>query len=54
MLCRFIANKYLIKSNYKGQDVEWAYAFDVHLNAFVPMLVISNIFQLFFYDGMYN
>lgn len=44
-----IANKYLIKSNYKGQDVEWAYAFDIHLNAFVPMLVISHIFQLFFY-----
>ncbi|XP_050523021.1 protein unc-50 homolog A [Daktulosphaira vitifoliae] len=45
----FITNKYLIKSNYKGQDVEWAYAFDVHLNAFVPMLVVSHIFQLFFY-----
>ncbi|XP_050441029.1 protein unc-50 homolog A [Adelges cooleyi] len=44
-----VTNKYLIKSNYKGQDVEWAYAFDVHLNAFVPMLVISHIFQLFFY-----
>lgn len=51
---RFIANKYLIKSNYKGQDVEWAYAFDIHLNAFVPTLVISHIFQLFFYNGMYN
>ncbi|KAL4112501.1 hypothetical protein QTP88_016273 [Uroleucon formosanum] len=44
-----VANKYLIKSNYKGQDVEWAYAFDIHLNAFVPTLVISHIFQLFFY-----
>lgn len=54
MIYRFITNKYLIKSNYKGQDVEWAYAFDIHLNAFVPMLVISHIFQLFFYNGMYN
>lgn len=51
---RFVANKYLIKSNYKGQDVEWAYAFDIHLNAFVPMLVISHIFQLIFYNGMYS
>lgn len=31
------------------QDVEWGYAFDVHLNAFFPLLVILHVFQLFFY-----
>jgi hypothetical protein len=32
----------------KGQDVEWGYAFDVHLNAFFPLLMILHLFQLAF------
>uniref|UniRef100_A0A2L2YEE9 Protein unc-50-like protein n=1 Tax=Parasteatoda tepidariorum TaxID=114398 RepID=A0A2L2YEE9_PARTP len=45
----FISNRYLRKPVCKDQDVEWAYAFDVHLNAFFPLLIILHIFQLFFY-----
>ena len=30
------------------EDVEWAYAFDVHLNAFIPLLIILHGFQLVF------
>ncbi|GFS82957.1 protein unc-50 homolog A [Nephila pilipes] len=45
----FISNRYLRKPACKDQDVEWAYAFDVHLNAFFPLLIILHIFQLFFY-----
>ncbi|XP_035215519.1 protein unc-50 homolog A-like isoform X2 [Stegodyphus dumicola] len=45
----FVTNKYLRKPTCKDQDVEWAYAFDVHLNAFFPLFVILHIFQLFFY-----
>jgi len=29
--------------------VEWGFAFDVHLNAFFPLLVILHFVQLFFY-----
>lgn len=44
-----ISNRYLRKPICRDQDVEWAYTFDVHLNAFFPLLVILHIFQLFFY-----
>ncbi|GIY32754.1 protein unc-50 homolog A [Caerostris darwini] len=44
-----ISNRYLRKPSCKDQDVEWGYAFDVHLNAFFPLLIILHIFQLFFY-----
>lgn len=30
------------------QDVEWGYAFDVHLNAFFPTMAILHGFQLIF------
>ncbi|XP_062384500.1 protein unc-50 homolog [Sardina pilchardus] len=43
-----ITNKYLIKHPSKDYDVEWGYAFDVHLNAFYPLLVILHFLQLFF------
>lgn len=33
----------MIKSNWRGYNVEWAYAFDVHLNAFTPTVVLSHI-----------
>uniref|UniRef100_A0A0A9YVQ2 Protein unc-50 n=1 Tax=Lygus hesperus TaxID=30085 RepID=A0A0A9YVQ2_LYGHE len=45
----FVSNKYLLKPSSFGQDVEWGYAFDVHLNAFFPPLVILHVVQLFFY-----
>ncbi|GAB6029108.1 Protein unc-50 A [Chamberlinius hualienensis] len=44
-----ITNRYLRKPTCKDQDVEWGYAFDVHLNAFFPLLIILHVFQLFFY-----
>uniref|UniRef100_A0A8C5BIW4 Unc-50-like protein n=1 Tax=Gadus morhua TaxID=8049 RepID=A0A8C5BIW4_GADMO len=39
---------YLLKQPGKDYDVEWGYAFDVHLNAFYPLLVILHFLQLFF------
>ncbi|KAF7253989.1 hypothetical protein EYD10_00953 [Varanus komodoensis] len=44
----FVSNKYLIKHPNREFDVEWGYAFDVHLNAFYPLLVILHFIQLFF------
>ncbi|XP_036425635.1 protein unc-50 homolog [Colossoma macropomum] len=44
----FVTNKYLMKHHSKDCDVEWGYAFDVHLNAFYPLLVILHFLQLFF------
>lgn len=44
----FITNKYLLKTPSKDYDVEWGYAFDVHLNAFFPLLVILHFIQLIF------
>ncbi|KAK2856904.1 hypothetical protein Q5P01_005639 [Channa striata] len=35
-------------------DVEWGYAFDVHLNAFYPLLVILHFLQLFFINHVIN
>uniref|UniRef100_G3PPP5 Unc-50 inner nuclear membrane RNA binding protein n=1 Tax=Gasterosteus aculeatus aculeatus TaxID=481459 RepID=G3PPP5_GASAC len=43
-----ISNKYLLKQPSRNFDVEWGYAFDVHLNAFYPLLVILHFLQLFF------
>ncbi|KAM4794812.1 protein unc-50 homolog [Rhinophrynus dorsalis] len=42
----FVSNKYMVKR--QGNDVEWGYTFDVHLNAFYPLLVILHFIQLFF------
>ncbi|KAK5847584.1 hypothetical protein PBY51_016701 [Eleginops maclovinus] len=44
----FITNKYLLKQPSRNFDVEWGYAFDVHLNAFFPLLIILHFLQLFF------
>ncbi|XP_006622277.2 protein unc-50 homolog, partial [Apis dorsata] len=49
---RFITNHYLRID--KTQDVEWGYAFDIHLNAFFPPLIILHIVQLFLYKGFIN
>lgn len=32
-----------------GQDVEWGYCFDVHLNAFLPLLLILHVLQTLLY-----
>lgn len=45
---RLISNQYLLKQPSRNIDVEWGYAFDVHLNAFYPLLVILHFLQLFF------
>ena len=45
---RLITNKYMILAPPRGQDVEWGYAFDVHLNAFFPLLMILHLFQIVF------
>ena len=34
------------------QDVEWGFCFDVHLNAFFPILVILHFLQLFVYHTL--
>ncbi|KAK3100680.1 hypothetical protein FSP39_023715 [Pinctada imbricata] len=44
----FVTNRYMILSPPRGQDVEFGYAFDVHLNAFFPLLMILHLFQLIF------
>lgn len=46
----FVSNKYLRKPTCMDQDVEWGYAFDVHLNAFFPLLVILHVVQLVAYQ----
>jgi len=47
----FVSNKFLLKdANNMEIDVEWGYCFDVHLNAFFPLLVILHFVQLFFYS----
>ena len=43
---RYIANRYLIANPKSNLDVEWAYCFDVHLNAVLPLLTILHIGQL--------
>nr|XP_032661458.1 protein unc-50 homolog isoform X3 [Chelonoidis abingdonii] len=48
----FISNKYLVKRQSRDYDVEWGYAFDVHLNAFYPLLVILHFIQLFFINSL--
>ncbi|VDK76060.1 unnamed protein product [Onchocerca ochengi] len=37
----FASNRFLKRVN--DQDVEWAYCFDVHLNAFFPMLMLLHV-----------
>ena len=46
----YVSNKFLMKPtmNAMKQDVEWGFCFDVHLNAFIPILVILHFIQLFF------
>ncbi|XP_022079468.1 protein unc-50 homolog [Acanthaster planci] len=45
----FVANRYLRVSGGNKPDVEWGFAFDVHLNAFFPLLIILHVVQLLLY-----
>lgn len=49
-LAWILTNKFLKKDALSSEDVEWGYAFDVHLNAFFPPLIILHLFQLFFFS----
>ncbi|GBP11672.1 Protein unc-50 homolog [Eumeta japonica] len=46
----YIANKYLGRD--AAADVEWGYAFDVHLNAFFPPIVFLHSFQLMLFHSL--
>ena len=48
---RLLCNRYMVIQPPRGQDVEWGYSFDVHLNAFFPLLMILHFFQLPFLNG---
>ena len=41
-----VANGLLLTDKAAGRDVEWAYCFDVHLNAFLPLVTVLHVFQL--------
>ena len=45
----YISNTFLLKPGGRDVDVEWGFCFDVHLNAFFPILVILHFVQLFVY-----
>uniref|UniRef100_A0AC35ER54 UNC-50 family protein n=1 Tax=Panagrolaimus sp. PS1159 TaxID=55785 RepID=A0AC35ER54_9BILA len=46
----FISNKYLRRG--EDQDVEWGYCFDVHLNAFFPMLILLHVILPLIFSGL--
>merc|ERR1711936_1212889 len=49
----YIANTFLLKPGIRAQqDVEWGFCFDIHLNAFFPILVILHFVQLFVYHAL--
>lgn len=50
-LIRFITNRFLVHNTMThaiSQQVEWAYAFDVHCNSFFPVFLILYVVQFFF------
>lgn len=49
-----VSNKLLVKNSANNQDVEWAYCFDVHLNAFLPLIIVLHVFQLPFIMTLIN
>lgn len=50
----YLTNHHLILQPPRGQDVEWAFCFDVHLNAFFPLLMTLHLFQLPFLNAFIN
>jgi len=50
-LCnRTIANRFLARASVYSTDqsVEWQYAFDIHCNAFMPVIVLLYLIQMVF------
>lgn len=45
----YLAN-HCMRSPDAVEDVEWGFAFDVHLNALFPPVMILHVFQLFFFN----
>jgi hypothetical protein len=45
----YLKAKLLFVAYISLKDVEWGFSFDVHLNAFFPILVILHFVQLFVY-----
>ncbi|XP_076264628.1 unc50 RNA binding protein [Rhynchophorus ferrugineus] len=45
----YVTNKFLKPKNIP-QDVEWGFAFDIHLNAFFPPLILLHFVLLIFYN----
>merc|ERR1719495_551975 len=48
----YVSNKFLMKPSSRDKDVEWGFAFDVHLNAFFRILIILHFAQLFVYHAL--
>lgn len=49
---RYASNKYL-RRDPSGPDVEWGYAFDIHINAFFPPLSLLHCILMLFFSGKY-
>ncbi|XP_034836155.1 protein unc-50 homolog [Maniola hyperantus] len=47
----YVSNKYLSVDG-TGGDVEWGYAFDVHINAFFPPLSLLHCFQILLFHNL--
>ncbi|XP_046971935.1 protein unc-50 homolog [Vanessa cardui] len=47
----YVSNKYLAVDG-AGGDVEWGYAFDVHINAFFPPLSLLHCFQILLFNNL--
>ena len=49
LLCwlRYLTNRFGKADPNDSQQVEWAYAFDIHLNAYFPTLIILHMVQVF-------
>ncbi|CAD6185867.1 unnamed protein product [Caenorhabditis auriculariae] len=48
----WISNRFMRKV--KDQDVEWGYCFDVHLNAFFPMLILLHVLLPIIFPTLIN
>lgn len=48
----FVTNRYFKVD--KTQNIEWGYAFDIHLNAFFPPLIILQIVAVVLYSMVYS
>ena len=44
----FVVNNFMLRRSHLNQDLEWGYAFDIHLNAYFPLLTIIQFFQMTF------